>query len=524
VTDDTGLSTNATVLVTVVAQQNVSIPDANLSQLIRTNLNKPSGALNNVDMLKLTSLSAANTSISNLSGLEFATNLSSLSLETALVTSLTPIQGLTRLSYLTVSSSPVADFSPVGALTNLNALWLRSDSITNIGFLTNLKALATLILTKNSIYDVSPLATATNLSTLVLDQNLITNINVLTALPVLSYVDVTYNSLDIGNGSPVLVAISTLQSRGVTVVYQPQRVPPSITAPAQWLITPGAPSTLGFTVIDSIPPSASYNVTVTAINTNLLPNVAASFQSLLGWVLSATSASNQAGGTTVTLQVKDSAGLTGTTVLPVTVTAQSFGQLLNNSGYSFSSWGNAVWFLETTNTHSGGTAAQSGHITDSTNSWLGTTLIGPGRLIYWSKVSSETNFDFLDFFLNGVMQSNRLSGTNGTWQRFVFNIPQGSNSVAWRYQKDQDTARGLDAGWVDDMNYTPGFWLEIVSSSASGPSQFLLHGVPGNTYKLESSTNFLNWSQVLSTNVSDTATLVIDPSPAASSRFYRLSQ
>jgi Leucine-rich repeat (LRR) protein/uncharacterized protein YpmS len=523
VTDDTGLSTNATVLVTVVTQQTVVVPDANLSQLIRTNLNKPTGALNNVDMLKLTSLSAASTSISNLSGLEFATNLSSLSLETTLVKSLTPIQGLIRLSYLTVSSSPVADFSPIGALTNLNTLWLRSDSITNVSFLTNLRALITLVLSQNSIYDISPLATATSLSTLMLDQNLITNITVLTLLPALSYVDVTYNSLDIGNGSPVLTVISTLQSRGATVVYQPQRVPPAITAPAQWLITPGAPATLGLRVIDSIPASASYGVTAIAVNSNLLPNLTVTNQPSIGWTLTAT-ATNQAGATTVTLQVKDSAGLTGTTILPVTVTGQSFGQLLNNAGYSFSSWGSAVWFLETTNTHSGGTAAQSGHISDNTNSWLGTTLLGPGRLIYWSKVSSETNFDFLDFFLNGVMQTNRMSGTNGIWQRFVFNIPQGTNSVAWRYQKDQDTSRGLDAGWVDDMNYAPGFWLEIISSSASGPSQFLLHGVPGNTYNLESSTNFLNWSQVQQTNVSDTATLVVDPSPAVGTRFYRISQ
>jgi hypothetical protein len=291
------------------------------------------------------------------------------------------------------------------------------------------------------------------------------------------------------------------------------------------LITPGVPTTINITLFDSIPPSASYQPSVSAVNSNLLPAANLNFSQQSGaWILTATAPLNQSGATTVTLQVKDAAGLTGSTILPVTVINQSFGsQLLGNSNYSFSSWGNAVWFLESTNTHSAAPAAQSGHIGDSTNSWLSTTLIGAGRFTYWSKVSSEPNFDFLDFFLNGVMQTNRLSGTNGTWQLFAFDIPPGTNSVAWRYQKDQDTSRGLDAGWVADMNFNQGVWLEILSSSAAG-TQLLLHGVPNSTYYLQSSTNFVNWSQVLQITVPDSATLVTDPSPTSGTRFYRLSQ
>src|SRR5262249_55221738 len=132
------------------------------------------------------------------------------------------------------------------------------------------------------------------------------------------------------------------------------------------------------------------------------------------------------------------------------------GQILGNSNLVASSWGNGFWFNETTNTHSGVFASQSGQISDLQNSWLGLTLVGPGRLTYWSKVSSEPDYDFLDIFINGQLQTNRLSGTNSSWQRFVFNIPSGTNLVAWRYQKDPDTAVAMDAGWVDSVQFDPG--------------------------------------------------------------------
>jgi hypothetical protein len=448
-------------------------------------------------------------------------------LDTSFVTNLGPIQGLTRLAYLSISSSPVIDFSLLAGLTNLSTLHLISESITNIAFLANLRGLNTLALSQNLVADISPLSATVNLSTLSIDANVVSDISVLSALPAMSYVNLTYNTLNIANGSPALTVISNLQAHGATVLYQPQRSAPGVIAPPRWLINAGAPSRISFTIIDSVPPSPNYFPSATAADPSLLPsgNLSVALDPAVGWTLTATSAPNQSGSTTLTLQVTNNAGLVGTTVLPVTVSTQSFNsQLLNNSGYGFSSWGSAFWFLETTNTHSGGVAAQSGHIPDNAESWFGTSLIGPGRFIYWSKASSEPNFDYLDFFLDGVLQSNRLTGTNGTWQRFIFNIPQGTNALAWRYVKDKDTSRGLDAGWLDEMNFTSGVWLEILSSQPAGQSQFLLHGIPGTTYNLQSSTDFANWSTVLQITVPNTATPVTDTTPASGTRFYRLTQ
>src|SRR5215468_6822894 len=61
--------------------QTVSIPDAGLDAAIRATLAKPTGPLTVQDLLSLTNLDASHHSITNLAGLEFATNLLSLNLQ-----------------------------------------------------------------------------------------------------------------------------------------------------------------------------------------------------------------------------------------------------------------------------------------------------------------------------------------------------------------------------------------------------------------------------------------------------------
>lgn len=46
-------------------------------------------------------------------------------------------------------------------------------------------------------------------------------------------------------------------------------------------------------------------------------------------------------------------------------------------------------------------AAQSGAIDDSQESWIATEVTGPGTLTFWWKVSSESGYDWLRFYLDG---------------------------------------------------------------------------------------------------------------------------
>jgi hypothetical protein len=110
------------------------------------------------------------------------------------------------------------------------------------------------------------------------------------------------------------------------------------------------------------------------------------------------------------------------------------------------------WLAQTTTSHDGHGAACSGTITDGQDSWMQTTITGPGTLSYWWKVSSESGYDFLEFYLDGVLQRGRISG-EVNWQQVSINIPVGSHSVKWCYKKDGATSSGQDAGWVDEVSF-----------------------------------------------------------------------
>jgi hypothetical protein len=225
----------------------------------------------------------------------------------------------------------------------------------------------------------------------------------------------------------------------------------------------------------------------------------------------------------VTLTVTDNLGLTGSQAVAVTVVIPSNvgSQFLNTPNLSWITWGNAEWFGETTVIHDGISAAQSGDINDNQESWLGTSVAGPGRLSFWWRVSSEPNFDFLQFYINGDLQPNSLSGEID-WQQQIFNVPAGTNTLRWRYVKDQNVSDGADAGWLDEVTYTPGVWLELLGPPVGGQAQLLLHAVPGHPYEIQVSTNLVNWNQLLLITPTNTATPVFDNAAGNATRFYRL--
>ena len=80
--------------------------------------------------------------------------------------------------------------------------------------------------------------------------------------------------------------------------------------------------------------------------------------------------------------------------------------------------------------------------------------MGPGSLTWKWLVSSEADYDFLHFDLDGVSQES-ISGDSGVWATRTVSIPAGVHTVRWRYAKDSSTADGSDTGYVDGVAYTP---------------------------------------------------------------------
>jgi hypothetical protein len=139
---------------------------------------------------------------------------------------------------------------------------------------------------------------------------------------------------------------------------------------------------------------------------------------------------------------------------------------------------------------------------------LQTTVIGPGRLTFRWKVSSEPGYDFLTFFVNAAARAS-ISGETD-WQQMSFDIPHGEHTLKWVYSKDGSVSAGRDAGWVDEVTFTQNsnhlhtgvsqrldtpvlledntvvlFWRDVDEGSLSAEA---LAG-----FKVQASTNLVDW-------------------------------
>ncbi|MEO5716896.1 MAG: leucine-rich repeat protein [Luteolibacter sp.] len=139
------------------------------------------------------------------------------------------------------------------------------------------------------------------------------------------------------------------------------------------------------------------------------------------------------------------------TALPA---AADLATVLDAPGLTWSTGGSATWIDETSVTHDGVDAAQNGDIGDSGQSWMETTITGPGTLTYWWKVSSEDDCDFLTLSIDGVPVSDGISG-EVNWSQVNQAIQVGGHTVRWRYSKDSSVSDGSDTGWVDQVSFVP---------------------------------------------------------------------
>jgi len=124
-----------------------------------------------------------------------------------------------------------------------------------------------------------------------------------------------------------------------------------------------------------------------------------------------------------------------------------------DTSLSLTTDGDAGWFSQTDMAFFDGDAVQSGAILDNQESLIHTTINGEGTLSFYWKVSSELDYDFLEFYIDGVLQD-RISGSTD-WQQMVYTISgSGLHTVDWRYVKDKSLSTGSDTGWVDQLEWS----------------------------------------------------------------------
>ena len=227
----------------------VSIPDAALLAFIRAKIPKPSGNITESDMSGMTGELTANyvsgTKISDLTGLEYATNINRLYLWKHSITNIGPLKGLTKLiqinlwknnivditalkgltklTTLDLGDNEIVDLTPLKDLPVLNQLILQSNKITNVGPLKNLTSVTSLNLQKNSsLSAISPLRSLRKLVSLALSSTSVTASGLSTVLPYFSSLEIlqlnfaSVSNLSVLNKLPSTVRLGNLTVQSMT--------------------------------------------------------------------------------------------------------------------------------------------------------------------------------------------------------------------------------------------------------------------------------------------------------------------
>jgi subtilisin-like proprotein convertase family protein len=157
-------------------------------------------------------------------------------------------------------------------------------------------------------------------------------------------------------------------------------------------------------------------------------------------------------------------------------------------------FGYGKWFSQSLTTNDLVDAAQSGAIGNDEYCGMEMTVTGPTTISFKWKVSSEANYDYLIFMVDGVIR-NYISGEQD-WATVTYAVGAGSHNIDFDYFKDANNIAGLDAGWIDEIVLTPittppivtggtanayadvPFRYQIIGTNA--PSSFSVTGLPAD--------------------------------------------
>jgi M6 family metalloprotease-like protein len=143
--------------------------------------------------------------------------------------------------------------------------------------------------------------------------------------------------------------------------------------------------------------------------------------------------------------------------------------------YPWNNFSAVPWTLQSSEKYSGTYAAKSGQIGDSASTSLSVTLYvtSAGSIIFARKVSSESGWDFLTFYIDSVQQQ-QWSGAEA-WAIVSFAVTPGLHTFTWTYSKDTNTIGGSDCAWLDHIIFPPNgqYYAPPQSLSASAGNGFV---------------------------------------------------
>ena len=117
----------------------------------------------------------------------------------------------------------------------------------------------------------------------------------------------------------------------------------------------------------------------------------------------------------------------------------------NTSGYP--------WIVDNSTAHQGTYSLRSASISDNQTSVFTISLSTSSQdtVSFYTKVSSENNYDFFKFYIDEEEKVSLSGTTNTSWQFKQFVISEGNHVLKFEYSKDYSSSNGSDAAWIDDL-------------------------------------------------------------------------
>ncbi|MBC8213547.1 MAG: T9SS type A sorting domain-containing protein [Candidatus Marinimicrobia bacterium] len=105
--------------------------------------------------------------------------------------------------------------------------------------------------------------------------------------------------------------------------------------------------------------------------------------------------------------------------------------------------------------YEGSYSAKSTNNSDNTTSELAVTLsvTTSDQISFFRKVSSEDNYDYLKFYIDGSLQDEWAGEV--AWGEVSYPVTYGEHTFTWEYYKDGSVSNGSDCAWVDYIIFPP---------------------------------------------------------------------
>jgi len=115
--------------------------------------------------------------------------------------------------------------------------------------------------------------------------------------------------------------------------------------------------------------------------------------------------------------------------------------------------GNANWFRTNTDAYDGDYSMRSGAIghDEETSIQAELNITTAGNISFYKKVSSESGYDYLRFYIDGV-EKGEWSGSVD-WSQQTYPVTIGNHIFKWEYSKDGSATGGEDCAWVDYIEF-----------------------------------------------------------------------